>query len=229
MQIQVDPDCTEILEEGNSLCNFWNIIRYKDGTFTLVPKNFFKTFDSNDAPKFGKFEIGKCSGIGKGSTVKYDNDKQMLKVGRYVAMGENIRFVLNGLHPTETISIFLFNIFGLPNAEVGNLGDLVIKNDVWIGDEAMILGGARIENGCIVGARSVITQQKVLEPYGIYAGNPAKLIRFRFDERIIAELLDLAWWDKPFDWVKTHIDKFQVNLNDDVGKSMEVLAELKRS
>jgi len=61
----------------------------------------------------------------------------------------------------------------------------------------MVLGGSLVENGCIIGARSLLPQNFVSEPYGIYAGTPAKLKKFRFSERVRERLLDLAWWEMP--------------------------------
>ena len=62
--------------------------------------------------------------------------------------------------------------------------DSIIKNDVWLGDEVMMLGGGIIENGCVIGARSLLPPNFRSEPYGIYAGSPARLIRFRFSENV---------------------------------------------
>ncbi|MDT3709491.1 MAG: CatB-related O-acetyltransferase [Pseudomonadaceae bacterium] len=70
-----------------------------------------------------------------------------------------------------------------------------IGNDVWIGDGVYIKGGLRIGDGAIIGMGSVVT--KDVPPYAVFAGNPAKLIRMRFDENVIAFLLELKWWDLP--------------------------------
>lgn len=70
-----------------------------------------------------------------------------------------------------------------------------IGNDVWIGEGAYIKAGVSIGHGAVVGMGSVVT--KDVEPYAIVAGNPAKVIRMRFDQRIIEALLQMAWWDLP--------------------------------
>ena len=67
-----------------------------------------------------------------------------------------------------------------------------IKNDVWVGDNAVIKSGITLSTGCVIGAGSVVT--KNVSPYEIVAGNPAKLIRRRFDDKIIEDLLNLEWW-----------------------------------
>jgi acetyltransferase-like isoleucine patch superfamily enzyme len=67
--------------------------------------------------------------------------------------------------------------------------------DVWISANATVLSGLRIAVGTVVGAGSVVTHDT--EPYGIYVGNPARLIRFRFNESLIGALIDSAWWELP--------------------------------
>jgi virginiamycin A acetyltransferase len=71
--------------------------------------------------------------------------------------------------------------------------DLVIGNDVWVGTDALIKRGVTIGNGAVIGARSVVTRD--VPPYAIVAGVPARLLRYRFDERLIERLQALRWWD----------------------------------
>lgn len=70
-----------------------------------------------------------------------------------------------------------------------------IGNDVWIGRNAMVKSGVVIGHGSVIGMGSIVT--KDIPPYAIYAGNPAKLIRYRFSQEIINKLLEIEWWDKP--------------------------------
>jgi len=74
-------------------------------------------------------------------------------------------------------------------------GDTIIGNDVWIGQNTCILPGVHIGDGVIVGVNSVVGSD--IEPYSIVAGNPARLIRKRFDDELISLLLDVKWWDLP--------------------------------
>ena len=73
-------------------------------------------------------------------------------------------------------------------------------NDVWIGRGAFIKNGLTLGDGCGIGARSVVT--KDVPPYAIVAGNPAKLIRYRFSEDIIEKLLELKWWELDDDFLR---------------------------
>jgi acetyltransferase-like isoleucine patch superfamily enzyme len=76
-----------------------------------------------------------------------------------------------------------------------------IGPDSWIGNNAVVLSGVSVGTGSVVGAASVVT--KDVPPYGIVVGNPAKLIRFRFDTRTIARLLATQWWLLPFEFIST--------------------------
>jgi len=72
-------------------------------------------------------------------------------------------------------------------------GDTIIENDVWIGYDALIMPGIKIGDGAIISSRSVVT--KNIPPYSIVGGNPAQIIRYRFDEDTIKELEEIAWWN----------------------------------
>jgi virginiamycin A acetyltransferase len=85
---------------------------------------------------------------------------------------------------------------------VPSRGDTIVGNDVWIGYEAVIMPGVRIGDGAIVAAESVVTRD--VPPYGVVAGNPARLVRTRFDETDVDRLLRAAWWDWPVELVTEH-------------------------
>ena len=79
-------------------------------------------------------------------------------------------------------------------------GDTIIGNDVWIGQNATILPGVHIGDGAIIGMNSVVGSD--IEPYSIVVGNPAKVLRKRFDDELIQLLLRLKWWDRPVDEIQ---------------------------
>jgi len=82
-----------------------------------------------------------------------------------------------------------------------------IGHDVWIGQNAMIMGGVTIGTGSIVGAGSVVTRD--IEPYAIVTGTPAKIVRYRFDEEIRTKLLNSKWWDMPEQWLQQNYRLFE--------------------
>ena len=125
-----------------------------------------------------------------------------LVIGRFCMIARGVRFVMNGgTHAMGGFSTYPFNIFG-GGWEDGfdprtwtaeHRGDTVVDNDVWFGRDATVMPGVTIGSGAIVAACSVVT--KPVPAYGIVAGNPARLVRMRFDEETVAALLDIAWWD----------------------------------
>lgn len=112
----------------------------------------------------------------------------------------------------KSLSTYPFPIFfeawGLDVRDItsawDNKGDIVIGNDVWIGYEAVIMAGVTIGDGAIIGTRAVVT--KDVPPYTIVGGVPARQIRKRFSEDMIAYLLALKWWDWPIEKISENIE-----------------------
>ncbi|WP_407887025.1 Vat family streptogramin A O-acetyltransferase [Levilactobacillus sp. N40-8-2] len=134
-----------------------------------------------------------------------------LVIGKFCAIASGIEFVMNGAnHAMAGASTYPFNILGgdwqafTPRlADLPLKGDTVVGNDVWLGQNVTVLPGITIGDGAIVGANSVVT--KDVAPYTIIGGNPATLIRPRFESAVIAALEKLAWWDRDIAWITTHI------------------------
>ena len=78
---------------------------------------------------------------------------------------------------------------------------ITIGNDVWIGDNVIIKNGVTVGDGAVIGAGAIVT--KDVPPYAIAAGVPAKIIRYRFDERTVRRLSETKWWSLPDDVIKT--------------------------
>jgi virginiamycin A acetyltransferase len=129
-----------------------------------------------------------------------DHNKDKLIIGKFCQIASGVEFIMNGAnHQMNCVSTFPFYIFEKWNENVPSLdkmpikGDTVIGNDVWIGENSTILPGVKIGDGVIIGAKSVVGRN--VEPYSIIVGNPAKIIRKRFDDELIGLLLKLKWWD----------------------------------
>jgi virginiamycin A acetyltransferase len=135
--------------------------------------------------------------------VLYAFGPERLVIGRFCAIAAGVRFLLPGANHADTgPSTFPFGIFGAPWAETMDLvldassrGDTVVGHDVWLGYEALVLPGIRIGHGAIVAAASVVPSD--VPPYAIVAGNPARVIRRRFDDADVERLLRVAWWNWP--------------------------------
>lgn len=120
-----------------------------------------------------------------------------VNIGKYTSVGRGVR-VFTQNHPIDTLSThpyFYEKQFGIISEDVLEPETTVIGNDVWIGQSAVILPGCNnIGHGAIIGAGAVVT--KNVPAYAVVAGNPAKILKFRFEKDKIDELLRSEWWDK---------------------------------
>jgi virginiamycin A acetyltransferase len=136
-----------------------------------------------------------------------------LIIGRFCAIGRGVKFIMNGAnHKLSGISTYPFFIFGNgwesaapAPGDLPHKGDTVIGNDVWLGYDALIMPGVTIGNGAVIAARSVVTAD--VPAYAIVGGNPAKVIRRRFDDATIATLEEIAWWDWPVERITANVAK----------------------
>jgi virginiamycin A acetyltransferase len=136
-----------------------------------------------------------------------------LVIGKFCAIAADTRFIMNGAnHDMRGFSTYPFGILGQDwraawddgSVEAGFRGDTVVGNDVWFGTEAMVMPGVTIGDGAIVAARAVVSRD--VPPYAIVAGNPARVVRMRFDDATVARLLAVAWWHWPIDKIMRNVD-----------------------
>lgn len=133
-----------------------------------------------------------------------------LIMGKFCAMAVNVRFYLGGNHNTDAVSTYPFPLLMSDYPKAASIphpaskGNIVVGNDVWFGENAIILSGVTIGDGAVIGLGSVVT--KDVPPYSIVAGNPARVRKMRFDDDVIAELLRIKWWDWPIERIKEHAD-----------------------
>ena len=134
----------------------------------------------------------------------YDFIGDKLIIGKFCQIAEGVTFIMNGAnHRMNAATTFPFYVFegweqaAPPLSELPLKGDTVIGNDVWIGQNAVILPGVHVGDGVISGADSVAGSD--IPPYCVAVGNPARVIRKRFDDELTELLLRLRWWDKSAD------------------------------
>jgi acetyltransferase-like isoleucine patch superfamily enzyme len=135
------------------------------------------------------------------------NDGLQLHIGKFCSLATHILIILGGMHAYKFLSQYPLHVFlkNEPHKDLEfNKGDIYIGNDVWIATGATILSGVTIGDGAVIGARSVVA--KDIPAYSVAVGNPARVIKKRFDDDTIEKLLEIKWWDWPVQKIKDNID-----------------------
>jgi acetyltransferase-like isoleucine patch superfamily enzyme len=169
---------------------------------------------------FGKYTYGKPN-------ILWGNDNAKLVVGNFCSIA-GVTIYLGGNHRTDWVTTYpfghihrdMFNSFngaGHPSTK----GDVIIGNDVWIGDNVIIMSGVKIGDGAVIANNSHVV--KDVEPYSLVGGNPAKLIKYRFTQQQIEKLLEIKWWY----WDDEKINKFTTLLcNDNIDEFIKSASEM---
>jgi virginiamycin A acetyltransferase len=135
----------------------------------------------------------------------YPGAPETLHIGAFAQIAHGVRFVTaSANHPLGGLSAYPFRLHDMETIgpyieEAATHGDTVVGPDVWLGFEARVMPGVTIGAGAIVAACAVVARD--VPPYAVVAGNPARVVKMRFDDTTITRLLSLAWWDWPDDAV----------------------------
>jgi wegH len=160
------------------------------------------------------------SSFGYGTLIGDRNFLDRIKTGRFCSIGSEIKIV-SSAHPTE---VFVSTHPAFYSHRYNSLSyvckekfsgilmcddnfSVVAGNDVWIGDRVLIKGGVRIGDGAVIGMGAVVT--KDVPPYAVVGGVPARIIKMRFSENQISELLSQNIWEKPIEWIEENAEKFE--------------------
>jgi virginiamycin A acetyltransferase len=206
-----DPQTKYPMQEYHKLVFLKNLI-----TASNIEVGEYTYFDD---PKNGpeSFEINNV-------LYNYDFSKVKLVIGKFCAIAAETRFIMTGDHKLDAISTYPFPIFQNGWESAYNIkdlpvkGDILVGNDVWFGYDCMIKGGVKIGNGAIIAARAIVV--KDVPAYSIVAGNPAKVVKMRFDPETIERLLEIAWWDWDIDKINRNL-KLISNLDVDALEKAE--------
>jgi virginiamycin A acetyltransferase len=141
------------------------------------------------------------------------------KIGRYCSFAAGV-WRLNGNHPTTFRSMhpyFYHPGFGYVRKELIFRSEIVIGNDVWIGQNAIILPTVRrIGDGAVIGAGAIVT--KDVPDFAIVLGNPAKVVKYRFSGETIDKIKRQAWWNKDIEELKSDFEKFMQPIEEDLNE-----------
>lgn len=136
----------------------------------------------------------------------YATPLEKLTIGNYVSIAPDVTFLLGVNHQVDTATTFPFYTKLIRRSEIDALskGPITIGDEVWIGTRAMIFSGVTVGKGAIIAAGALVT--KDVPPYAIVGGNPAKIIRFRFQEDVIQILNTIHFADYDEAWIRQNID-----------------------
>jgi len=174
----------------------FGFVRYK-----LIVRAFRKSFAARFPHQYmvpvspfdmAKVEVGDFS-YGPLNVMCWNNPDEHLFIGRFVSVAGEVVFLLGGNHDSHVPSMYPFDSLILRDREdvPATKGKIVVHDDVWIGRRAMILSGVDVGQGSIIAAGAVVVRD--VEPYSIVAGNPARVVKHRFSETVIEELM--LWAD----------------------------------
>lgn len=142
--------------------------------------------------------------------IRWENPNANVILGNFCSIGDNLRIYLgNGKgHDINFVSTYPFSYIhtdvfpNVVNTSRNTKGNIIINNDVWIGENVTLMSGITIGNGAVIAANSHVV--KDVEPYSVVGGNPAQHIKYRFTKEQIEALLQIEWWN----WTTEKINKY---------------------
>lgn len=150
-------------------------------------------------------------GINGNSVLFFRADDQVV-IGDYCSFAYGVVIVASGEHNYRSVSSFPFQarFHGDGNKDTYSKGPVTIGNDVWVGANASILSGVTIGDGAVVAAGAVVVDD--IPPYAMVGGVPARIIKYRFSDEIIQQLLNIRWWRWAPEVVRANMDIFYLDI-----------------
>jgi acetyltransferase-like isoleucine patch superfamily enzyme len=138
-------------------------------------------------------------------------------VGAFCSIGPEVRMHGGGRHVMSRATTFplnarLFDRAKRNAADDSDTGPTVIGNDVWIGEGATVLAGVTVGDGAVIGARAVVSRS--VPPYAVVAGNPARIVHYRFESDVRERLRAVAWWDWSDEQIRARKSWFMADVEE---------------
>jgi acetyltransferase-like isoleucine patch superfamily enzyme len=171
------------------------IVRNITGFLSLIRLLFLKgpSHFMNRNPAYDGYDVGNYSyGFPE---VLDSREGAKLRIGKFCSFAPGVKILLSAEHLVSSVTTYPFDVFWGGVRGPPSKGDVAIGNDVWVGYGAIILSGITIGDGAVIGAGSVVSHD--VPAYAIAAGNPARIIKYRFEASLIEFLLRIRWWDWP--------------------------------
>lgn len=175
------------------------------GTFSIANGPGKRTISYGDKKEWVAVTAGDGSYVSE-ANVEFGSTKCHVLIGRYCSIGHRVIFEVGLNHDYHCVTTYPFEDFerndpeAINHAYSVNRCQIIIGNDVWIGCDVTIMGGVRIGNGAVIGAGAVVA--KDVPPYAIVVGNPARVIKYRFESDVIQCLQKIKWWYWPSEEIK---------------------------
>ncbi len=162
---------------------------------------------------FNRVKVGKGT-YGPINAIFSNASNESLSIGNFCSIGSGTKFILGSEHQFNSITTFPFKVkyFGY-ESEATSKGPIVLKDDVWLGENVLVLSGVTIGQGAVVGASSLVI--KDIPPYAIVGGVPAKIIKYRFNDNIIEKLNKIDWEKLKIENLQQYKDTLYENLTEE--------------
>jgi acetyltransferase-like isoleucine patch superfamily enzyme len=163
------------------LAEQWRALNPHNETILLQARGIFD---------FSKLTVGRRT-YGGITLWTFGEPGEHLGIGHFCSIADDVKFLLGGNHAHDGVSTFPFLTKYFGQLEAKTKGPIKIGDDVWIGFNSTILSGVTIGQGAVVAAGSVVTRD--VPPYAIVGGNPARLLKYRFEPAVIGKMLTLDY------------------------------------